>query len=175
MNLPNKLSLLRVMLVPVMVILMLLPGSAAWYSALAVFLLACLTDYLDGQIARSQGLITDLGKFLDPLADKLLLLSSLIMFTALSLCPTYLTIAVLARELAVDGLRMLAASKGQVIAAGKLGKIKTVSQMILVILFFVFRRPVPADPFMTVGAIWVLVITLLSGIDYFKNNLSLFS
>ena len=172
MNLPNKLSLLRVALVPVMVGLCYLPGRAGAWSAGAVFALASFTDYLDGHLARSRNLITDFGKFIDPLADKLLVLSAMIMLVHTGQLPAFVPVIVLARELAVDGLRMMAAGKGQVIAAGKLGKLKTVSQMALILLLFFTQWQAGSNWFTVLLCAWVAVITLWSGVDYFRRNLA---
>ena len=172
MNLPNKLSILRVLLVPVMVGLCYLPGRAGAWSAGAVFAAAAFTDYLDGHIARSQNLITDFGKFIDPLADKLLVLSAMIMLVHTRQLPAFVPVVVLARELAVDGLRLMAAGKGQVIAAGKLGKIKTCSQMALILLLFFTQWQAATNVFTILLCAWVVVITLWSGVDYFRRNLS---
>lgn len=172
MNLPNLLSTARILLVPLMILLAAQPGNPAWYAAMVVFMAACITDYLDGQIARNRKLITDLGRFLDPLADKLLVLSALILLTVHGLNPLFLTVTVLARELAVDGLRMVAASQGKVIAAGYLGKVKTFSQMLYIILCFATAGSGLPVWLSTVCVLWILVITLWSGIDYFLRNRS---
>ena len=124
MNTPNKLSLLRVALIPVLVLCMYLPGWPMILVSAAVFGAAAYTDYLDGHIARRDNIVTDFGKFIDPVADKLLNLSAMIMLTYCGLLPQWAVIVILARELAVDGLRMVAVGQGRVIAAGKLGKIK---------------------------------------------------
>ena len=123
MNLPNKLSLLRVALIPVMVALMLPQTLVCDLLAAAVFAAAALTDYFDGHIARSRHLITDFGKFIDPVADKLLNLSAMMMLVQRGTLPGWVVVLILARELAVDGLRMVAVGQGRVIAAGKLGNI----------------------------------------------------
>lgn len=173
MNLPNKLSILRIVLIPVMVLLMYPQYDGYWYAAIAVFCLASFTDFLDGYIARKNHIVTDFGKFVDPVADKLLVLSALMMLCDRGLMVTWAVIVILARELCVDGLRMIAVGKGKVIAAGKLGKIKTVSQIVLIIWQMVWRTPVftrgtglPG----TLLTIWVVVITLWSGMDYFVKN-----
>ena len=181
MNLPNKLSLLRVMLIPVMVLLMYLPGIACILLSTAVFGLAAFTDYLDGHIARRDGLVTDFGKFIDPVADKLLNLSAMIMLIHCGMMPAFVVIVILARELAVDGLRMVAVGQGRVIAAGKLGKIKTASQMVVIIFLMLIGRLVPAIPALSIlqlpvqviswlGLAWITVITAWSGVDYFMKN-----
>ncbi len=174
MNLPNKLSLLRVLLIPVMVILMYIPGKLCILLSTAVFGLAAFTDYLDGHIARRDGLVTDFGKFIDPVADKLLNLSAMIMLTLSGMLPQFVVIVILARELAVDGLRMVAVGQGRVIAAGKLGKIKTASQMVVIVFLMLLGRLFPAClPIRIIGWIgcaWITVITAWSGVDYFVRN-----
>ncbi len=170
MNLPNRLSLLRAALTPVMVGLCYIPGPAGSYAAGAVFAVAAFTDWLDGYLARSRNLVTDFGKFIDPLADKVLVLSAMIMLTHLGRLPAFVPVLVLARELAVDGLRMTAVRKGQVIAAGWLGKVKTASQMALILLLF-FSRWVTGEHWLTIVlCAWVCAITLWSGIDYFARS-----
>ena len=134
MNLPNKLSILRVCCIPLLVLLMYLTPAWCHWAALAVFLFASWTDYLDGHIARKQKIITDFGKFIDPVADKLLVLSTLIMLIYRGFMPAWAVVVILTRELCVDGLRLIAVTKGKVIAAGPLGKIKTVLQMFMIII-----------------------------------------
>ena len=182
MNTPNKLSLLRVALIPVLVLCMYLPGWPMVLLSAAVFGAAAYTDYLDGHIARRDGLVTDFGKFIDPVADKLLNLSAMIMLTHVGLLPQWAVIVILARELAVDGLRMVAVGQGRVIAAGKLGKIKTVSQMVLILFLMIVGRLAPAvfpsttvlltivDVIGWIMVAWVVAITVWSGVDYFKRN-----
>ena len=182
MNTPNKLSLLRVALIPVMVLFMYLPGWPMVLLSAAVFGAAAYTDYLDGHIARRDGLVTDFGKFIDPVADKLLNLSAMIMLTYCGLLPQWAVIVILARELAVDGLRMVAVGQGRVIAAGPLGKIKPVSQMVLIIFLMLAGRlapvlfggvPVVVTIVNVIGWLmtaWVVAITVWSGGDYFAKN-----
>ena len=155
MNLPNRLTVARVVLIPVMVILMW-GGTVCNLLAAAVFGLAAFTDFLDGHIARSRGIVTDLGKFLDPVADKLLTLSAFIMLIQQGLMPAWATVIILARELCVDGLRMVAVTKGQVIAAGKLGKIKTVCQIVLILWLMLLRQP--ATQSLLSGALCLVVV-----------------
>lgn len=181
MNTPNKLSLLRVALIPLMVLLMYLPGWPMVLLSTAVFGAAAYTDYLDGHIARRDDIVTDFGKFIDPVADKLLNLSAMIMLTLAGCLPHWAVIVVLARELAVDGLRMVAVGQGRVIAAGKLGKIKTVSQMVMILYLMLLGRLAPM--FCTGNGVltatralgwvmiaWVVIITVWSGVDYFVRN-----
>ena len=170
MNLPNKLSLLRVALIPVMVALLYPRTDACNIAAAAVFGLAAFTDFLDGHIARRKGLITDFGKFVDPVADKLLVLSAMVMLIQHGLMLAWVTVVILARELCVDGLRLVAISQGRVIAAGKLGKLKTVSQIVLVLWLMLSRKPIMQHWFGIVLTVWVIIITVWSGVDYFVRN-----
>lgn len=170
MNLPNKLSITRMALIPVMVALMYPNNLICNLLAAAVFGAAAFTDYLDGHIARKEGIVTDFGKFIDPVADKLLNLSAMIMLIHLGLMPAWMVIVILTRELCVDGLRMVAVGNGKVIAAGKLGKIKTVSQIVLVLWLMLFRLPVSGNVISLVLALWVVGITLWSGVEYFVKN-----
>ena len=170
MNLPNKLSLARALMIPVMVALMCFDSRVCMILAAAVFGAAAYTDYLDGHIARKRGIVTDFGKFIDPVADKLLNLSAMVMLTRLGLLPHWVVIVILARELCVDGLRMVAVGQGRVIAAGMLGKIKTTSQIVLVLWLLITGLPVSGNALSWLVAAWVVVITLWSGVDYFIKN-----
>ena len=170
MNLPNKLSLARMAMIPVMVALMYPNTPVCNLLSAAVFGAAAFTDYLDGHIARKQGIVTDFGKFIDPVADKLLNLSAMIMLIHLGLLPAWMVIVILARELCVDGLRMVAVGNGQVIAAGQLGKIKTVSQIVLILWLMLTRLSVAGSVISLLLALWVVAITLWSGVDYFAKN-----
>ena len=136
MNLPNKLTMLRVCLIPFFVVFMLtdLAGEASRYAALAIFIAASLTDLADGKIARKYNLVTNFGKFMDPLADKLLVCSALICFVELHELPAWIVIIIMAREFIISGFRLVASDSGVVIAANMWGKFKTVSQMIMTIL-----------------------------------------
>ncbi len=173
MNLPNKLSLLRICCIPLIVLLLAMPASWCRWTALIVFILACLTDFLDGHIARKQQIITDFGKFIDPVADKLLVLSTMIMLISRLQLPAWTVILILARELSVDGLRLIAVTNGKVIAAGPAGKLKTASQMLMIIVLLVFNIPAASHPITLILLIWVLAITIYSGVDYFLKNRSL--
>ena len=182
MNWPNRLSLIRMASVPVLTALMLVDAPWAKYVALFGFILSAITDFVDGWMARKYHLVTNFGKFIDPVADKLLNLSAMIMLTYVGLLPQWAVIVILARELAVDGLRMVAVGQGRVIAAGKLGKIKTVSQMVLILFLMIAGRlapvifsstPVHIDVVNVIGALmtaWVMAITVWSGVDYFAKN-----
>ena len=173
MNLPNKLTILRICLIPLFVIFAKLDGLAMQIIAVVIYIAACVTDMLDGRIARSQHLVTNFGKFMDPIADKLLVNSVLIMLTAQGKVPPVVTILFIFREFAISGLRLVAASKGVVLAAGNLGKIKTTLQDI-------------ALPFLMVGHVWKvfrivglillyasLIMSLWSGWDYVYKNKNL--
>ena len=125
MNIPNKLTILRIILVPVFVACFYLPVEGAMYIAAAVFVVAYFTDMLDGYIARKYNLITDFGKLTDPMADKLLTAAAMIMLTAYGLCSPIATFLTIGRELVISAFRLVSATQGVVIAAGKIGKLKT--------------------------------------------------
>ncbi|MBO4378925.1 MAG: CDP-diacylglycerol--glycerol-3-phosphate 3-phosphatidyltransferase [Clostridia bacterium] len=167
MNLPNRLTLLRILLVPVCLIL---AGLGYYWWAAALFLVAGLTDLLDGYLARKKHLITDFGKFADPIADKILVLSMSIMLTYKGFLPVWLPIILVFRELAVDGLRLIAIQQGKVVAAGWSGKIKTTCQMILIIYVLVFQGGVLMLP----ASILVAILTVYSGAEYFWKLRGLF-
>ena len=133
MNWPNRLSLLRVGLVPLIVLMIIIGASWSYGVALALFLVGSLTDWADGWMARRYRIVTNFGKFMDPVADKLLVLSTMISLCGQGLIPSWACVVVLFRELAVDGLRLVAMEQGRVIAAGKLGKIKTCTQMAMLV------------------------------------------
>ena len=139
MNLPNKLTVARILLTPFFVAALLLDFPLHYLVALALFGAASLTDLFDGKIARRRGLITDFGKFADPLADKILVISALLCFVQLGLCDCVAVIIVLFREFTVTSIRLIAAAKGEVIAANIFGKIKTVTQMVAVICIMVMQ------------------------------------
>lgn len=170
MNLPNKLSLARVLCIPAIVTLLHFPSPACRISAAVLFILGCVTDFLDGRIARKHNLVTDFGKFIDPVADKLLVLTTLIMLIQLQLMPAWIVIIILCRELAVDGLRMVAVTKGQVIAAGPLGKWKTACQMVLISAMLILNLGVFDAWPLTMLAVIVVALTLVSAVDYFIRN-----
>ncbi|MGN0455106.1 MAG: CDP-diacylglycerol--glycerol-3-phosphate 3-phosphatidyltransferase [Ruminococcus sp.] len=139
MNLPNKLTIIRMVLVPVFVAALLIPFPHHFLAALLIFTVASVTDCLDGKIARKRNLVTDFGKFLDPLADKILVISALVCFVGTGLCDCILVIIVLFREFTVTSVRLAAASKGKVVAANIYGKIKTVTQMTAIVTVFVMQ------------------------------------
>ena len=195
MNLPNKLSILRIILVPVTMLFMLPVNIYGWQPegwnafinsngmtvAAAVFIIASLTDMADGKIARKYNLITDLGKFLDSLADKILVISIMLGLVYLGRLSPVLVMIIILREFAVSGLRMIAASKGEVIAARMLGKVKTVTQMVAIIyimfeplLIRIFGLTYNGYPLET-SAVTIIgdvlfcicvIMTIVSGIDY---------
>ena len=172
MNLPNKLSVARVLCIPAIVTLLHFPEPACRIAAAVLFIIGCLTDFLDGRIARKRNLVTDFGKFIDPVADKLLVLTTLIMLIHLGLMPAWFVIVILCRELAVDGLRMVAVTKGQVIAAGPLGKWKTACQMVLISAMLILNLSLARSWPLAVLAGIVILLTIISGVDYFVRNKS---
>ena len=187
MNLPNKLTLTRIVLVPVFMIFVSLTefGTAGfdptWYLAAgAVFAIASFTDYLDGHLARKWNMVTDFGKFADPLADKLLTTTAFLYMMYDGVCSPVVLVVILAREFAVSGLRMVAASApgGKVIAANMWGKVKTVLQMLVIILYYLLAAFAPADAIGAVtlisgGLCWlVAAVTLISGVKYLWDNRS---
>lgn len=177
MNLPNKLSLFRVVLVPVLVVVYYL-GSRnldtnillADYFLAPIFIIASLTDFLDGYIARKKNLVTVFGKFIDPLADKLIVMAALVVLNEAMIIPIWVTILILSREFIVTGIRLVAVGDGKVIAASKLGKYKTATTMIGIILLLLMPY---SGVFYYPGILFIYVGTLLtavSGYDYFYKN-----
>lgn len=174
MTLASKITLIRVAFIPLYIVLMYLSGSqpGLWmWLALAVFIIASLTDYVDGQIARKCNQVSDFGKFLDPLADKLLTIAAMAMFCEWGMMSAWALILVLTREFAVTGLRLVAVGKGKVIAAGWSGKIKTASTMIGLCVMMAFPT-VALVSMIVVGVI--IVTTVYSGIEYFVQNWNCF-
>lgn len=163
MNLPNKLTTARIILVIPFTILLMMELNAA---ALFVFVIASITDFLDGYIARRDNMITDFGKLMDPLADKILVISSLICFVELKYIPSWMVIIIIFREFFITGLRTLASAKGDVIPADKLGKYKTVSQIGAICLIFFTKETAWSWYIMSVP----LIFTIWSGIDYFVKG-----
>ena len=171
MDLPNKLTLLRVLMIPVFcVFLHFSPDRTLWrWLSLCVFALACLTDWLDGQIARRRNLVTNFGKFMDPIADKILVMSAFVMLAAQNRMEAWAVVVILAREFIVSGFRLVAAEGGVVIAASTIAKYKTASQMFAVLLTIVL---VPG-PYAIIARIVLYVsvfLTALSGADYIWKN-----
>ena len=171
MNTPNKLTIARVIMIPFFVAFLMydIAGSAGKWIALAIFIIASLTDTLDGYLARRDNLVTNFGKFMDPLADKLLVCSALICFTSLGTLPAWITIVIIAREFIISGFRLVAADNDIVIAASYWGKFKTVSQMFMLILLIADLGG--AFNMIAQVLIWVsLVLTIVSLIDYIAKN-----
>lgn len=192
MNLPNKITIARMLLIPIMIIIPFiniqgtLANTEITYSnliVLVIFLIASFTDFLDGYLARKNNLVTTFGKFLDPIADKLLVLSALVMLVEMDKIPAWIPIIIAAREFIVSGIRMLAAGEGNVIAASWLGKIKTVSQMIAISLAFVDINPfmhfirgsitggaLVLNVIMSLAMLVSVITTIWSGADYFIKS-----
>ena len=172
MNLPNKLTLMRVIMVPFLVLFLLTGwgGEANRYICFAIFAVASITDWFDGKIARKYNLITDFGKFMDPLADKLLVCSAMICMIDLGRLPSWFVVIVIAREFIISGFRLIAAEKGVVIAANYWGKFKTASSMIMIILL-ILDIQVPAVRVITQIFVWVsLALTVISLVTYILEN-----
>ncbi len=191
MNLPNKITVARMLLIPIMIIVPylgfnnILFGSVTIGSfiTLIIFLIASFTDFLDGYLARKNNLVTTFGKFLDPIADKLLVLSALIMLVEQGIIPGWIPIIIAAREFIVSGIRMLAAGDGKVIAASWYGKVKTVSQMVAISLAFLSTNTfmqftsvemstgtLILNILMSLAMIVAVLMTILSGVDYFMKS-----
>ena len=187
MNLPNKLTMFRLILVPFFVAVLLAPALPRHYLIAAIlFAVASYTDHLDGMLARKNNQITDFGKFMDPLADKVLVISALVCFVELHLANVWMVLLIIAREFMVTSIRLVAADKGQVIAANNWGKAKTVSQIIailvvlllqyfleLTIAFSSYPLGITEQSAMLVGQLLILIATVLavvSGAIYLKQN-----
>ena len=171
MNLPNKITILRVLMIPVFLVILLvdtIPFNEI--IALVVFALACITDAIDGHIARKYNLITDFGKFMDPIADKLLVSSALICFTAQGLIPAWIVVVIISREFIINGFRLIAAEKGVVIAAGKTGKLKTAVQMVMCILFIINFDNEIVNIVEQVFMWLALILTVVSLTEYLYKN-----
>ena len=167
MNLPNKLTILRVIMIPFFVFFLLAPFFDGYgnYIALVIFIIASLTDLADGKIARKYNLVTNFGKFMDPLADKLLVCSAMICLVDLKLIPSWIVIIIIAREFIISGFRLVASDNGVVIAASYWGKFKTTFQM-LMIIFTIFVLDVISNILVYVA----LALTVISLIDYMLKN-----
>lgn len=182
MNLPNKITLSRVLLIPVFMVMLFWDFGWGEFSfleytlsfeqliATLIFAILSLTDWLDGYLARKYNLVTNFGKFLDPLADKMLVTAGFVALVELGFVPAWMVILILSREFAVTGLRLLASSEGLVIAAANLGKLKTTLQIVTILVFLMH-----IDNIFTQVILWFAVfITVYSGIDYFYKNKHLF-
>ena len=188
MNLPNKLTALRILMIPLLMIITLFPFDwgtlAVAQSQIAVnqligaiiFAIASFTDWLDGYIARRDGLVTNFGKFADPLADKMLVATAMIVLVGQGLAPSWVVSIIISRELAVTGLRLLLVKEGEVMAAAWPGKIKTATQMVAIILLFLDNFPFQAIgiPVADIMLYLCLVFTIYSGVDYFIKNKHVF-
>lgn len=174
MNLPNKLTMLRIIAIPVFIVVLMMGYR---YAATIIFILAAATDMLDGHIARKYNLVSNFGKLMDPLADKLLVMSALVCLVELGDVAAWMVVLILAREFAVTGLRQIAVEQGIVIAAAPTGKIKTITQMIAIPLLLLDNWPfeyigIPMDTIF----LWIAVImTIVSGTEYFWKNRQLLS
>ncbi len=188
MNLPNQLTVLRILMIPVFILILVLPfdwgtltvgGTQLLVShlvAAVIFAIASITDWLDGEIARKRGLVTNFGKFADPLADKMLVMTAFIMLVDLNKVAGWIVAIIVCRELAVTGLRLLLVEDGEVMAAAWPGKIKTATQMVAIILLFINNIPfnmmgIPLDQIMLYTC---LAATIYSGVDYFAKNTAVF-
>ena len=166
MNTANKLTLCRVVMIPIFIVLLYLEFAGHLWVALAVFILASVTDFVDGYVARHYDQVTDFGKFMDPLADKLLVMSAMVWFVEVGWMPAWAFFIVIARELAVTGLRLVAVEQGLVIAAGKSGKVKTASTMVCICLLLA----IPNETLRLVCVAVILVTTVYSGVEDFVKN-----
>ncbi len=191
MNLPNKITIFRILLVFFFMPFLFLHGLIPKITALILFLIAVLSDYLDGFIARKYDLVSDLGKIMDPVADKILVLAAFIAFVELKLIPAWMVVIILSREMAVTSLRLVAFKKEEVISASTAGKHKTVSQMfsILLILVFITVKETGSKDLMGFWSVSLdhlyrnvifftmlitVTLTVISGIQYFYNNKKVF-
>ncbi|MGM0126265.1 CDP-diacylglycerol-glycerol-3-phosphate 3-phosphatidyltransferase [Enterococcus sp. AZ194] len=188
MNLPNKLTVLRIFMIPVFILILVL--NLDWGSltvgdvslsvthlvAAIIFAVASITDWLDGKIARSQGLVTNFGKFADPLADKMLVMTAFIMLVEEGKAPGWVVAIIVCRELAVTGLRLLLVEGGEVMAAALPGKIKTATQMVAIILLLIENVPfnLIGVPVADIMLYICLLFTIYSGVDYFVKNSEVF-
>lgn len=188
MNLPNKLTVLRICLIPVFIVTM---SFSTFFGTLTVgnttiaimqiisaliFAIASITDWLDGKIARSRGLITNFGKFADPLADKMLVMTAFIMLVGQGKVPAWIISIIVCRELSVTGLRLLLVEHGEVMAAAWPGKVKTATQMIAIILLLINNIPFSfiSFPLDQIMLYLCLLFTIYSGVDYFVKNATIF-
>lgn len=168
MNLPNKLTILRMIMVPIFLVFLIFSSNILWFKwiALLLFILASLTDWLDGSIARKYNLVTNFGKFMDPLADKLLVCTALIQLTDMKMIPAWMTIVIIAREFIISGFRLVAAEKGIVIAAGKSGKWKTAVTMVMICFMIIvvnnhgFTSPLFNTAAASVSMLYLVIYTI---------------
>lgn len=184
MNIPNRITLSRIILIPIFIILLSVPFNwGEWqigdsqlpvshFIAALLFIIAAATDWVDGYYARKYDLVTNLGKFLDPLADKLLVSAALILLVEMGAAPAWVVILIISREFAVTGLRLVASGEGIVLAASNMGKLKTATQMIAIAALLLHNFPFSyiGFPFGTIMLYIALFFTVLSGYDYFVKN-----
>lgn len=186
MNLPNKITVLRMALVPVFLALFYIPIPNGYFWAMLVFIAASFTDMLDGKIARSRGLVTDFGKFMDPLADKILVVSAAVCLLDVRMVPALVVVVIISREFLVTSLRLVAAPRGIIIAADKWGKYKTAAQMVwigtaLLMLWLVSEELLPKSYYMACSGVYiallvlVTVLTVASGANYVIKNRAVLS
>ena len=177
MNLPNKITIFRMLLVPIFVLCFFSNFRFGFLASVVIFIIASVTDTLDGYIARKRNQVTNFGTLMDPLADKLLVVAALISFVERGLIRAWFAIFIISRELLVTGIRMLACGSGVIISAGIWGKIKTISQIIAIILVFIDYGFVPLKifniDFLNIFGFLVFLVTFYSGFDYVKKNLKL--
>ena len=190
MNIANRLTIARIVMIPLFLLMMCFPKdtlgmvnvfhsnlSVSWVLAMIIFTIASITDFLDGYLARKYHLITNFGKFADPLADKLLVMTAFITLVGASVIPMWIVAVIVCRELAVTGLRLLLVNDGEVLAAAWPGKVKTATQMLAIIFLLIDDFPVKGLPF-SIGTILryvCLVATVYSGVDYFIKNKHVFA
>lgn len=177
MNLANKITLLRIALVPIVTTFLYLDFPHSKIFAAALFLLAASTDTMDGYFARKRNEITKFGKFIDPLADKLLVIATLVALVEIGRVPAWIAIVIISREVIITGFRAIAASDGVVIAAGIWGKVKTTVQIIAIVALILDNIPFRwiGFPFDFIAIYLAVAITIFSGVDYIKANLHLLS
>ena len=190
MNIANRLTIARIVMIPVFLLMMCFPKDAlgtvnvlqsnlsvSWILAMIIFAIASITDFLDGYLARKYHLITNFGKFADPLADKLLVMTAFITLVGAGVIPMWIVAVIVCRELAVTGLRLLLVNDGEVLAAAWPGKVKTATQMLAIIFLLIDDFPIKGLPF-SIGTILLyvcLVATVYSGVDYFIKNKHVFA
>ncbi|MEI5994145.1 CDP-diacylglycerol--glycerol-3-phosphate 3-phosphatidyltransferase [Candidatus Enterococcus mansonii] len=188
MNLPNKLTVIRIFMIPIFIIVVSVPMdwgditiagttlALTQFVGAIIFAVASITDWLDGKIARARGLVTNFGKFADPLADKMLVMTAFIVLVGQQKAPAWVVAIIVCRELAVTGLRLLLVEGGEVMAAAWPGKVKTATQMIAIILLFINNIPFAAIgfPLDQIMLYLCLLFTIYSGVDYFVKNANVF-
>lgn len=178
MTTANKLTIVRMVMIPIFVLVMMFPFTGSDWVALAIFAAASITDFIDGHIARKYNQITDFGKFMDPLADKLLVTAAILLFVQSGQCPAWCALVIIAREFAVTALRLIAVNNGIVIAAAWSGKIKTASSIVAICLMLSPWHDLALVGGFDLDALCVtvmVILTVLSGAEYFIKNKTLFS